>query len=289
MTDTAPAFRVGEWTSADGLTLRYRDYDGGGGRPPLLCLPGLTRNARDFEPLAAAFAGEWRLICPDLRGRGQSAYAKDSATYAPLHYLADIVALLDREGLERVVAVGTSLGGIVTMLLALQAPERLAGAVLNDIGPDIEQAGLARIREYVRQGRSFPTWIHAARGLREQGGHAYPGYTIAAWLRFAKRLMAVGAGGRIAFDYDMKIAEPFQAAGPTEAVDMWPAFRALAGRPVLAIRGELSDILSGATLSRMEREMPGLQTITVPATGHPPTLEEPEAQGAIARLLAEVR
>ena len=289
MTDTAPAFRVGEWTSADGLTLRYRDYEGGSGRPALLCLPGLTRNARDFEPLAAAFAGEWRLICPDLRGRGQSAYAKDSATYARLHYLADVVALLDREGLERVVAVGTSLGGIVTMLLALQAPERLAGAVLNDIGPDIEQAGLARIREYVGQGRSFPTWIHAARGLREQGGHAYPGYTIADWLRFAKRLMAVGAGGRIAFDYDMKIAEPFQAAGPTEAADMWPAFRALAGRPLLAIRGELSDILSGATLARMEREMPGLETITVPGTGHPPTLEEPEAQGAIARLLAEVR
>ena len=289
MSDSPPAYRVGEWTSADGLRLRYRDYPGGDGRPPLLCLPGLTRNARDFEPVAEASAGEWRVICADLRGRGQSDYARDAATYTPLHYLGDVLALLDQAGLERVVAIGTSLGGLVTMLLAFQAPDRLAGAVLNDIGPDIEQAGLARIREYVGQGRSFPTWMHAARGLREQGGMAHPDFSISDWLRLAKRLMAVGAGGRIAFDYDMKIAEPFQAPPPDEPFDMWPAFRALAGRPVLAIRGELSDILSAETLARMKREVPSLDTVTIPRTGHAPTLEEPEAQAAIARLLASVR
>ena len=288
MSETAPALRMGEWTSADGLVLRYRDYGGGAGRPPLLCLPGLTRNARDFEPVAEAFAGEWRVICPDLRGRGKSDYARDSATYAPLQYLADVLALLEQEKLAQVVGLGTSLGGIVLMLMALQAPERLAGAVLNDIGPDIEEAGLARIREYVGQGRSFPTWIHAARGLREQGGLAHPDFTVTDWLRMAKRLMAVGAGGRIAFDYDMKIAEPFQAPSAAEPIDMWPAFRALAGRPVLAIRGALSDILSAATLSRMARELPGLQTVTIPRTGHAPTLEEPDARAAIARLLAQV-
>ena len=289
MTQTAPAFRMGEWTTADGLVLRCRDYPGGSGRPPLLCLPGLTRNARDFEPVAEAFAGEWRVICPDLRGRGKSDYARDSATYAPAHYVGDILALLEQEKLARVVAIGTSLGGIVTMLLALAAPERLAGAVLNDIGPDIEPGGLARIREYVGQGRSFPTWMHAARGLREQGGIAHPDYAITDWLRLAKRLMAVGAGGRIAFDYDMKIAEPFQAAPPADPFDMWPAFRALAGGPLLAIRGELSDILSAATLARMQREVPAMDTVTIARTGHAPTLEEPEAQAAIAGLLARVR
>ena len=289
MSDSAPAFRIGEWTSDDGLTLRYRDFPGGEGRPPLLCLPGLTRNARDFEPVIEAFAGDWRVICPDLRGRGLSDYAKDSATYSPLRYLADLLALLAQPGLERVVAIGTSLGGLVTMLLAAAAPERLAGAVLNDIGPDIEPAGLARIREYVGQGRSYPTWIHAARGLKEQGEMAHPDFALIDWLRLAKRSMAVGTGGRIAFDYDMKIAEPFVAPPPAEPVDMWPAFRALAGRPALAIRGELSDILSAQTLARMAREVPGLETVTIARTGHAPTLEEPEAQAVIARLLATVR
>jgi len=286
------AYSEGEWTSADGLTLRYRDYpatqDAAAGRPPILCIPGLTRNARDFEPVAAAFSGEWRVICADLRGRGQSDYARDPATYMPLQYVADILALLEQARLDRVVAMGTSLGGIVIALLALQAPERIAAVVLNDIGPDIEAAGLARIREYVGQGRSFPTWMHAARGLREQAGVTHPDFAIGDWLRLAKRLMAVSGNGRIVFDYDMKIAEPFQHAEGTAPVDMWPAFRALAGRPMLAIRGALSDILSAATLRRMAKDLPGLEAVTIPRTGHSPTLEEPEAQGAIARLLAKV-
>jgi pimeloyl-ACP methyl ester carboxylesterase len=283
------AYSEGEWTSADGLTLRYRDYPGRADRPPLLCIPGLTRNCRDFEPVAERFAGEWRVIAIDLRGRGLSDYARDAASYMPMQYVADVAALLDQAGLERVVSIGTSLGGIVTMLLALTAPERIAGAVLNDIGPEVEPAGLARIRTYVGQGRSFPTWIHAARGLREQGGVAYPDFAVSDWLRLAKRLMVVGPGGRIAFDYDMKIAEPFNR--PTEgaaAFDMWPAFRALGGSPVLAVRGALSDILSVGTLERMRSEVRALRTVTVPRVGHAPTLEEPVAQRGIAALLGKV-
>jgi len=286
------AYSEGEWTSADGLTLRYRDYPARNGsvagRPPLLCIPGLTRNCRDFEPVAEAFAGDRRVIAIDLRGRGQSDYARDPASYVPLQYVADVAALLDQAGLERVVAIGTSLGGIVIMLLAMTAPERIAAAVLNDIGPEIEAAGLARIRDYVGQGRSFPTWVHAARGLWEQGGVAYPDFAISDWLRLAKRLMVVGPGGRITFDYDMKIAEPFSRPASTAPVDMWPAFRALAGRPVLAVRGALSDILSAATLDRMARELEGLETVTVARVGHAPTLEEPGAQEAISALLAKV-
>lgn len=288
MTKSEPAFTVGEWTSADGLTLRFRDYAGGGGRPPILCIPGLTRNARDFEPVAAAFAGEWRVICADLRGRGQSDYAKDSSSYNPMQYVADISALLEQAGIERVVVVGTSLGGIVTMLLATLEPERIAGVVLNDIGPHIEEAGLSRIREYVGQGRSYPTWMHAARGLREQGGIAYPDFALSDWLKLAKRLMAVGPGGRIAFDYDMKIAEPFSVPAGTAPVDMWPAFKALAGRPVLAIRGGVSDILSATTMNRMKRELPGLEAVTIRRVGHAPTLDEPQALEAISRLLVKV-
>jgi pimeloyl-ACP methyl ester carboxylesterase len=198
------------------------------------------------------------------------------------------MALFDQAGIQRAVMLGTSLGGIVIMLLAAAAPGRIAAAVLNDVGPEVEAAGLARIRDYVGQGRSFPTWMHAARSLKEQAGMAYPDYAIADWLRLAKRLMVVGPGGRIAFDYDMRIAEPFTRPEGSAPVDMWPAFRALAGRPVLALRGGLSDILSGGTLDRMARELPGLAAVTVPRVGHAPTLDEPAAQRAIAALLAKV-
>jgi pimeloyl-ACP methyl ester carboxylesterase len=288
MSETPAAWSEGEWTSVDGLTLRYRDYPGRADRPALLCIPGLTRNCRDFEPVAAAFAGEWRVVAIDLRGRGQSDYARDPASYMPLQYVADVIALLDQAGLARVVVLGTSLGGIVIMLLAMAAPDRIAGAVLNDVGPEVEATGLARIREYVGQGRSFPTWMHAARALREQAGIAYPEFVISDWLRLARRLMVVGPGGRIALDYDMKIAEPFNRSESAAAFDMWPAFRALAGRPVLAVRGALSDILSATTLERMGRELPAMDAVTVPAVGHAPTLEEPTAQRAIAALLAKI-
>ena len=288
---TKAAYSDGALTSADALTLHYRDYpattEAGAKRPPLLCIPGLTRNCRDFEPIAEAFAGDRRVIAIDLRGRGQSDYARDSASYVPLQYVADVTSLLDQVGLERVVAIGTSLGGIVIMLLAMTAPGRIAGAVLNDIGPEVEAAGLARIRDYVGQGRSFPTWMHAARGLREQGGVAYPDFAISDWLRLAKRLMDIGPGGRVAFDYDMRIAEPLNRPEGTAQFDMWPAFRALSGRPVLAVRGDLSDILSATTLERMARELEGLETVTVPRVGHAPTLEEPMALRAIAALLAK--
>jgi pimeloyl-ACP methyl ester carboxylesterase len=284
------AFFGREWTSADGLTLHYRDYSGGEpGRPPILCIPGLTRNCRDFEAVADAFAGEWRVLCVDLRGRGQSDYAKDSSSYQPLQYVADILELLDQLAIERVVSIGTSLGGIVTMLLAMQSPQRLAGVVLNDIGPALEPGGLARILGHVGQGRSFPTWMHAARGLREISEIAHPDFSTGDWLKAAKRVMAIGPGGRIAFDYDMKIAEPLHAAAGSAPVDLWPAFRALAGRPVLAIRGELSDLLSAATLNKMADEMPDVDVCMVSRTGHPPTLEEPEALAAIGRLLARVQ
>lgn len=288
----AAAYTDGYWQSADGLSLHYRDYPAAetspADRPPLLCLPGLTRNARDFEPLANAFAGEWRVICAELRGRGESDYAKDPATYTPVQYAQDIAALFEQAGLTRVVAVGTSLGGIVTMLLAAQDPSRFAGVVLNDIGPHIEAEGLARIRDYVGQGRSFPTWMHAARAVQETTGLAYPDYMLADWLRLAKRLMVLGGNGRVVFDYDMKIAEPFAAPPPAEPFDMWPVYAALAGRPVLALRGELSDILSRETHARMAGAIPDCEAVTVPGVGHAPTLEEPQAQAAIARLLEKV-
>lgn len=276
------------WTSGDGLKLHFRDYPGRADRPVVLCLPGLTRNARDFSHVAERLAGDWRVICPDLRGRGDSAYAKDSATYNPLQYSQDLALLLEQEAIGRFVSIGTSLGGLLTMMFAMTMPDRLAGALLNDVGPEIAPEGLERIRSYVGQGRSFPTWMHAARALEEAQGAVFPDYGLAEWLAMAKRCMVVGGNGRIVFDYDMKIAEPFSQPGGEAGVDLWPGFAALKGRPMALLRGELSDVLSPATFSRMAGTLDDCEAVTVPRVGHAPMLDEPEAVALIDRLLARV-
>jgi pimeloyl-ACP methyl ester carboxylesterase len=279
------------WSSRDGLKLHCRDYPARAeraGKPPIVCLPGLTRNARDFAALAERLAGEWRMICPDLRGRGDSAYAKDSSTYNPLQYVEDVTELLDQAGIERFVAFGTSLGGLMTMLMAATIPQRIAGALINDIGPEIEAAGLARIADYVGQGRSFETWMHAARALEDSQGAFYPDFTVSDWLDLAKRVMTVGGNGRIVFDYDMKIADPFRAANGAAPPDMWPTLGGLKDKPVLLVRGALSDVMSQATLERMVQALPQAEVVTLPRVGHAPTLDEPEAVSAIERLLAKV-
>jgi pimeloyl-ACP methyl ester carboxylesterase len=277
------------WSSRDGLKLHFRDYpapQGAEDRVPVLCLHGLTRNARDFDVLAPRLAQERRVICPDLRGRGDSEYTRDSATYMPLQYGEDVLALIEQEGIERFVAIGTSLGGVMTMGLAMVIPEKIAGAVVNDVGPYLEPEGLARIKDYVGQGRTFPTWVHAARGLEATQGMAHPGKPLDFWIGMAKRLMTVGGNGRIVFDYDMKIAEPFFALNVNTQADLWPAWEALSGVPALVLRGALSDLLSAETMAEMLRRNPSAQGVTLPLVGHAPTLDEPEAIAAIERLLA---
>lgn len=278
----------GHWQSRDGLKLHFRDYPGRTDRPPVICLHGLTRNARDSENLARHLMGEWRVLSPEMRGRGDSAYARESASYNPVQYVDDLGQLLEQEGIERFVAIGTSLGGLMTMITAMVTPERIAGAVLNDIGPVLDPAGIARIADYVGKGASFPTWMHAARAVAETQGSAFPDYETADWLAMAKRTMTVSGNGRIVFDYDMKIAEPFAAMGEGPQADLWPGLEALAGKPVLFVRGELSDLLTPETLGEMQRRLPEAQTVTIPRVGHAPTLDEPEARAAIDALLARI-
>jgi pimeloyl-ACP methyl ester carboxylesterase len=278
----------GYWVSSDGLKLHYRDYAGPPSRPPILCIPGLTRNARDFEGVAARLAGEWRLLCVELRGRGESQQAKDAMSYVPLTYLQDMEALIAALGLERFVLFGTSLGGLITMLLAAAGRERIAGALLNDIGPAMETRGLDHIRSYVGRSQNWPTWLHAARFLAEAQRDRYPDWGLDQWLTYAKRLCRLTNGGRIVFDYDMRIAEPFKAPAPANGFDLWPAFRALAGIPSLVVHGEISDLLSAETVERMTQEAPGMESVTVPNVGHAPTLDEPEAQAGIDALLKRV-
>ncbi|MFZ5747409.1 MAG: alpha/beta fold hydrolase [Pseudomonadota bacterium] len=283
-----PAYADGYWWSNDGLRLHFRDYAGPADLPPVLCFPGLTRNARDYEGVAERLAGRWRVIAVELRGRGESAYAKDPMTYVPLTYLQDVEALLTHLGIGRFVAVGTSLGGILTMLLAATERTRLAGAALNDVGPELDPAGLARIRTYVGKSASYPTWMHAARAVAEANADVYPNFGIEDWLAMAKRLHRLTHGGRIVLDYDMKIAEPFRVPGNEAGPDMWKALDALSGKPVLIVRGERSDILPAGVAERMRDALPGSELVTVPATGHAPTLDEPEAAAGIERMLARV-
>jgi len=280
------AYGDGYWWSGDGLRLHYRDYPGSDAVPPLLCIPGLTRNARDFEGLAARLSGARRVICVDLRGRGESAYAKDPMSYVPLTYAQDLERLIGELGLTRLVTIGTSLGGIVSMLLAAQNPQRLAGAILNDVGPVIEKKGLERIRGYVGRGSAWPTWIHAARALGEINKAVYPGYALEEWLRMAKQIYKLNAQGRVVPDYDNKIAEPFRLPGGEAGVDLWPALEAMKVAPLLIVRGALSDILSEATAAEMKKRVKGAKLVTVAETGHTPTLEEPAAARAIDRFLA---
>jgi pimeloyl-ACP methyl ester carboxylesterase len=282
-------FAEGYWTSADGLRLHYRDYAGAATRAPLLCIAGLTRNARDFEPLVDLLGGKRRIIAVDLRGRGESAYATDPMSYAIPVYLQDVDLLLRALSLKSFIAVGTSLGGLVSMFLASTWNKQMKGLILNDVGPDIDAKGLDRIGNYVGQARNFDTWMHAARSLAEAQGAIYPDFRIEDWLRIAKRICKLSGNGRIIFDYDMKIAEPFKQAPSGAEPDLWPFYEALGTKPVLILRGEKSDILTKSVAAKMTRRLPNAKLVTVPRVGHAPSLEEEAAQQAIAEFVSSIR
>ena len=289
--DAVSQFEDRYWMSRDGLKLHFRDYAGPGNRPdrpPVVCLHGLTRNARDFADLAARLAGEWRVIVPEMRGRGDSGYAKDPETYNPVKYVDDVNLLLEQEGIDKFISIGTSMGGLMTILMGFTQPDRIVATAFNDVGPDLEMEGISKIIEYVGQGRNFPTWMHAARALEEVHNAAFPGWDIDQWIAAAKRVMVLSSNGRIVFDYDMKIAEPFQKLDFANQPDLWPGYEALAKKPTLVLRGALSNLFSEKTFARMGASSPTVECATVPGVGHAPMLDEPEAIAGIERLLARV-
>ena len=226
------------------------------------------------------------MIAVDFRGRGESAYARDPMSYVPLTYVQDVEAMLREFAIGRFVAVGTALGGIVTMLLSAMHHGVVAGALLNDVGPDIEPTGLSRIRGYVGRQSAWPTWMHAARAVQEANAPIHPGYDLEDWLAMAKRLYRLNSAGRVVLDYDMKIAEPFRVPGNEAGPDMWKALTGLAHVPVLIVRGERSDVLSAATAARMVAALGDAELATAPNVGHSPTLGEAELAEPIARFLA---
>ena len=279
------------WRTDDGLQLCARDYPGAGGaaRLPVICLHGLTRNARDFEAVAPAIAaGGRRVLACDVRGRGRSNRDPQPERYAVPTYAGDVLALARAAGIARCVMVGTSMGGLIAMALALAAPGLIASAVLNDIGPRLAPEGLARIGRYTGEPVAAETWAEAAAYARRTNAAAFPDYAESDWQAFARRLFRE-EGGRPVLDYDPAIALPIRAAQGRPAPEVWPMFDALAhDRPLLAVRGALSDLLEADTLAQMQARAPDLRAATVEGVGHAPMLTEPAAAAALAAFLAEV-
>jgi len=279
------------WVSADGLNLYARDYWGAAGpaRLPVICLHGLTRNSRDFEVVALKLAEQTgrRVLALDVRGRGRSDRDPNPVNYNPAVYAGDVIALMAEAGIAKAVFVGTSMGGLITMVLAMSRPDLIAGAVLNDVGPEVGAAGLARIAGYVGGGGSYATWEEAAAYIKSVNGSALPDLADADWMTFAKRTFREERG-RIVLDYDPAISNVFKTPPPADAPapNLWPLFTALAaGRPVMVVRGAQSDILEAETVTRMSAAAPHLRVVEIPGVGHAPTLEEPAAlEGLVAFL-----
>ncbi|MFA5120417.1 alpha/beta fold hydrolase [Zavarzinia sp.] len=275
-------------TSFDGLSLHVRLYgDPADPRLPVICLPGLTRNSADFEDLALYLsAAGRRVISPDFRGRGRSAYDPEFMNYQPPTYARDTIDLLAGLGIARAFFVGTSLGGIVTQIVALGAPALVAGAVLNDIGPELDPAGLARIATYAGKQSDPATWDEAVAQLRMINLSQFPELDDATWMKFARAVFTEKPEGGLRPDYDPRIGDAMRAGGPP--VDMWPLFAGLAAVPTLVLRGALSDLLAPATVEKMTAAKPDLVAVEVPARGHAPLLDEPVSLAAIDAHLARV-
>lgn len=273
----------GRFETGDGIGLAWEDAGEG---LPLLCLPGLTRNARDFDDLAAIRGDRYRLVRLTLRGRGGSDHDPDWRNYTVAVEAQDVLAFLDDRRLARVVVVGTSRGGLIAMLLAAMAPERLAGVFLNDVGPVLESAGLERIMSYLGIAPKARTMDDLALALRATMGEAFPGLPPERWQLLARRWFDEGLDGAPRLNYDPRLRDAVEAASAQPAPDMWPLFDALAGIPVAVVRGANSDLLSRETVAEMRARRPDLVAVEVPDRGHVPFLDEPEAVAALDELVA---
>lgn len=281
------------WTSHDGLSLYARDYGGGDGpaKLPVIAIHGLTRNSADFDHIAGLIARSGRrVLAVDVRGRGQSDRATDPMTYQPPVYAKDVLTLLEAAGITRAVFLGTSMGGLITMALTALKSRVVAAAILNDIGPEVDKAGLARIASYSGKPVDTPTWSAAAAYAREINGVAFPHYADADWDAFARRIFREGTEGSPVLNYDPDISVPIKAAGAKAlAPNLWPYFRRLAKkRPTLVIRGETSDLLSADIAQRMQKAAPSMRYVEVPGVGHAPMLDEPVAKSEIFEFLRDL-
>ena len=290
--DNPISFQERRWSSRDGLSLYARDYPARTDESglPVICLHGLTRNSKDFEDIAPIIAN-WgrRVIAADVRGRGRSDRDPDPANYQPKIYARDVVEMMAALGLERAVFLGTSMGGIITMTMMAVRPKAVAAAILNDVGPAIAPEGISRILGYAGKPVEICDWNDAADYVRRTNAVAFPHFNDEDWHRFAQRTFRQGGGGP-ELDYDPAIKGVISK--PPSRVVLWLTrllFKRLARkRPVLLIRGMLSDLISADIADQMQRMAPGMRRVDVPDVGHAPMLTEREAVDAIEQFLRTV-
>lgn len=276
-------------TSRDGLRLYARDYPNPEAPLPILCLHGLTRNAADFETLAQSLQDRHRVIVMDQRGRGRSGYDPNPTNYNVTTYVTDTLALLDQLEITQPALIGTSMGGLMAMLMASQQPGRIRGVVLNDVGPVVDPAGITRIQSYVGRPAEITSWADAAEVARANNQIAFPDWNDDDWLAFAARTFVADESGIPVPAYDPAISQPLtEDQASAVPPDLWPVFDAMADVPTLVVRGATSDILSRETLQEMGKRHHHFASVEIPDRGHAPTLDEPQAFEAIEEFLLEL-
>ena len=272
-------------SAQDGLRLHYRVYgDVIWSSTPILCLPGLTRNAADIHAFASRHASERCVVVLDYRGRGEAAFDPNPRNCLPEVYANDILHLAAAANVSSAIVIGTSLGGLLAMSLAAQRPGILAGVVVNDIGPEIDPSGLDNIRKYLAMDLHPSSWDEAADMVKQISLSAAPDFTENQWLDLARRSFRQDDTGAIRLDFDPALATTFLDSEPVP--ELWPLFGGLKHIPTLAIRGALSDVLSQQTFEKMAEAKPDLIQVTVPNRGHVPWLDESEAKTAVDEFIA---
>jgi pimeloyl-ACP methyl ester carboxylesterase len=283
-----PSYTDNFLVSHDGLKLYARVYPGPEpSAATVLCLHGLTRNSRDFEDLAPHLQHRFQVVVPDVRGRGLSARDPNPQNYQPAIYLQDILTLIDSVAAQRVAVIGTSMGGLLAMMMAVGHRDRVSGVVLNDMGPEVDPKGLERIKGYAGRLPAPKNWDDAIAQTRSIFGDAWPNLSPERWSVLTRRGYREDEKGGLTVDADPMIGEMLRAA-PAATANLWPFWKALHGIPMLAIRGAQSDILSEATFAKMKAENPGLEQLEVAQRGHVPLLDEPECVAAIDAFLTTV-
>ncbi|EKS27935.1 alpha/beta fold hydrolase [Afipia felis] len=267
-------------TSADGLRLRARAIGPADGVAlPVLCLPGLTRTAEDFDIVARALADDSqnprRVVAIDYRGRGRSDFDPNPTNYSVPNETTDVLALANAAGITRAILLGTSRGGLISMVIAATRPELLAGIILNDIGPELDITGLMKIKGYLAPRMTPQTWSEAVAGLQRLFGSVFPALTEADWMAWAHRAFRQDADGRLIRTYDLALGHTFDSISPeTPPPPLWELFDQMAKVPLLSIRGELSDLLARDCVAEMKRRRPDMETCDVPLQGHAPLLAD---------------
>jgi len=274
--------------ASDGLKLHALDY--GDSRSPLLpvvCLPGLSRTAEDFTPLATALAKDRRVLALDLRGRGRSGYDRDPKNYNIAVETDDVITVMTALAVGPAIFVGTSRGGLVAMTLATKRVDLIAGVVLNDVGPVVDTTGVMRIQSYVGKLRQPASYEEGAEILRDISDNQFPNLTEADWLAAAKRAWREERG-RLVVTYDPALTHTLETVSPdTPFPTLWAEFDAMGEVPLMVVHGANSDILSAATVTAMQARRPDMEVLVVPDQGHAPLLSDARTIAAIAAFAAK--